>query len=178
MLEYNLDDIGDEEDNLDLNERQLLLLSLNDDLLIESIEEQIKNPSMVFFEKNNYVEIFEDRYKYITERFKDIPDLLENVNDCRGTFYGKVFRLISDYYELELDNDANDNNVYIMTKVLYEFLVLNYTDNVKAFVLQYIYMNKKALVQLFGETGKKLDSTSARKITKNPNDVAIITNMY
>ena len=178
MLEYDLNDIGDEENNLDLNERQMLLLSLNDDLLIDSIEEQINNPSSVFYEKSNYVEVFEDRYKYIVERFKDIPDLLQEVSECRSIFYGKVFNLVANHYGIELDTDTNENNMYIMTKVLYEFLVLNYTDNVKAFVLQYISLNKKPLAQEFASEKTKLDASSARKLAKNPNDVIILTNMY
>lgn len=177
MLDYDFDEIGTEDDDLDLNEQKLLLLKLNDELLIESIDEQINRPMTLYCEKTNYLDIFDDRYKYIVERFKDVPDLLLQVAEVREDFYGTIFEKICKKFDLELDDMTNDNNIYIMTKVLYEFLILYYIDNVKAYVKQYIIRNKRSLVERFGGE-KKLDLTAMKKSVKNSANAIIITSMY
>ena len=177
MLDYDFDEIGTEDDDLDLNEQKLLLLKLNDELLIESIDEQINNPMSLYCEKTNYLDIFDDRYKYIVERFKDIPDLISQVAEVREDFYGTIFEKICQKFDLELDDITNDNNIFIMTKVLYEFLILYYIDNVKAYVKQYIIRNKRSLVERFGGE-KKLDLAAMKKSVKNSANAIIITSMY
>ena len=177
MLDYDFEEIGTEDDDLDLNEQKLLLLKLNDELLIESIDEQINKPMTLYCEKTNYLDIFDDRYKYITERFKDVPDLLAQVAEVREDFYGTIFEKICKKYGLELDDMTNDNNIFIMTKVLYEFLILYYIDNVKAYVKQYIIRNKRSLVERFGGE-KKLDLAAMKKSVKNSTNAIIITSMY
>ena len=124
-----------------------------------------------------YLDIFDDRYKYITERFKDVPDLLAQVAEVREDFYGTIFEKICKKYGLELDDMTNDNNIFIMTKVLYEFLILYYIDNVKAYVKQYIIRNKRSLVERFGGE-KKLDLAAMKKSVKNSTNAIIITSMY
>ena len=177
-MEYDLMDIGSEENDLTPNEQDLLLTNLNDELLIESIEEQIEKPASSFYEKTNYIDIFETRYNYIKDRFGETPDLIKAVTDVRFEFFRKVFALIKNHYGLEVVDPDGDENMYIMTKVLYEFLILDYIENVKTFVIQFIKENKKALATQFYEKNRRVESTTLRKTVKNPNDVIILSSMY
>lgn len=178
MMEYDLFDIGNEDNEITENEQELLLMNLNDELLKESIEEQVKNPSANFFEKTNYIDIFETRYNYIVERFSETPDLIQSVIHVRYEFFKHIFDLVCERYGLELDDPSGEENMYIMTRVLYEFLIINYIDNVKAFVLQFIRNNKKSLAEQFYERNRRVESTTLRKTIKNPNDVVILSSMY
>ena len=178
MMEYDLEEIGNEDGSLEANEQELLLLNLTDELLVESITDQINNPSSIFYDKSNYLDTFNTRYNYINTRFKDVPDLLQAVKEAKSEFYANVFKQICDKFGLTLDEDINENDMYVMTTVLYEFLVINYVDNVTGFVIQYILNNKKSIIENFANKDKKLENISLNKKVKNSNDVIILASMY
>ena len=67
--------------------------------------------------------------------------------------------------------------MYFITSVLYEFLILNYTENVKTFVINYINANKKSLSKNYTKI-KNLDTTSLKKTLRNENDIIMIANIY
>ena len=103
-MDYDFGCIGTEEDTLDQNEQELILMNLTDELLMENITEQIQRPHTIFYEKTNFIEIFEERYKYICERFKDTPDLILSVKEARTQFYQKIYKMISEKFKFTLDD--------------------------------------------------------------------------
>ena len=176
-MDYDLGYIGTDEDTLDQNEQELILMNLTDELLIENITEQIKKPHTIFYEKTNFIDVFEERFKYICERFKDTPDLIASVKEARVSFYQKIYKLISTKFDFVLDDFEENLNMYLITKVLYEFLILNYTENVKTFVINYINSNKKSLSKNYTKI-KNLDTTTLKKTLRNENDIIVIANIY
>lgn len=176
-MDYDLMDIGTEDDFLDENEQKLVLMNLTDELLVENITEQIKNPHTIFYQQTNYLDIFEERYKYICERFKDTPDLIASVQEARTSFFQKVYKLIAEKFNCSIDGIEEDLNMFLLTRVMYEFMILNYVDNVKKFVLQYISINKKSLAKNYNKV-KNLDVTALKKTLRNEADILVIANIY
>ena len=176
-MDYDFGCIGADDDTLTQNEQDLILMNLTDELLMENITEQIQRPHTIFYEKTNFIDIFEERYKYICERFKDTPDLIQSVKEARTQFYQKIYKMISTKFEFTLDDFEENLNMYLITSVLYEFLILNYTENVKTFVINYINANKKSLSKNYTKI-KNLDTTSLKKTLRNENDIIMIANIY
>lgn len=177
-MEYDFLDIGTDENTLESNEQDLLLMNLTDELLIENIEEQIKSLNSIFYENTNYIDVFENRYKYLLERFRDTQDFINDLTESRQQFFLNIFNKIKEKFNLQIDTFEIEDNLYIMTRVLYEFLILDYMTNIKNFVLQYINVNRKSLLTTYENKIKNLDSVSLKKVLKNKNDAIIIANLY
>lgn len=177
-MEYDFLDVGTEDNTLESNEQELLLINMTDELLIESINEQIESPHSIFYETTNYIDVFETRYKYLSERFRDTPDFINSLVEARHQFFLDIFNKIKKKFDFEVDEFETEDNMYIMTRVLYEFLILEYVPNIKNFVLQYINVNRKSLVATFETKTKNLDSISLKKVLKNKADAIIIANLY
>jgi hypothetical protein len=171
----DLDKIGTE-DVITPNEQIVLLSNLTDDLLLENIYEQIATPILDLYEPTNFIDVFESRYKFLSARFHDTPDFLTALSDTRRFFYVNISGRICGKFGFELD--LSDERLYMVTKVLYEFFVLNYKENIKTFIIEYVTENKKTLVSTFDDGSKTLDLVSAKKIFKNKGDAILVSNIY
>lgn len=156
-------------------EQMIFLNNLTDELLKENIYTQINNYN--YFESNiNYIELFNNRYNFLIEKFNDTPDLLSQLKTLKHDFYYKIYFALSEKFKFQL-NSFNEENFYIYTSALYDFFVLNYSENIIEFLTDYILSNKKNLISNFDLKNKKMESESYKKLLKNKSDVIILSNI-
>jgi hypothetical protein len=175
MDNIDLDKIGFD-DVITPQEQTVLLNNLTDELLLENIYDQIETPILDLYDPTNFIDVFESRYKFLSVRFKDTPDFIIALNDTRRHFYISIFDKVCNKFGFEID--LTTERTYVITKVLYEFFILNYKENILNFITEYITENKKSLVASFDDGSKNLDLVSLKKVFKNKNDAVILSNIY
>jgi hypothetical protein len=175
MDNMDLDKIGFD-DVITPQEQTVLLNNLTDELLLENIYEQIEKPILDLYDPTNFIDVFEDRYKFLSTRFRETPDFISALNDTRRHFYVSIYNKICKKFGFSAE--LNTERIYVVTKVLYEFFILNYKENIMTFITEYINENKKSLISSFEDGLKNLDLISAKKIFKNKGDAVIVSNIY
>jgi hypothetical protein len=164
------------DDVITQQEQSVLLNNLTDELLLENIYEQVDTPFLDLYDPTNYIEVFESRYKFLNMRFKDVPDFLSELNDVRRSFFINVLDRINKKFRFTIDSESE--TMYVITRVLYQFFILEYKQNVRTFIIEYIQENKKSLVASFDDGSKNLDLIAMKKTFKNKNDAIIMSNIY
>lgn len=171
----DLDKIGTE-DVITPQEQTVLLSNLTDELLLENIYDQIETPILDLYEPTNFIDVFEVRFVFLNERFRDVPDFITSLNDTRTHFYTSIFNKINGKFGFTIT--VSSEKAFTVTKALYEFFILNYKDKIKTFIVEYIKENKKSLINSFDDGSKNLDSIALKKIFKNKGDALILSNIY
>lgn len=174
IIEDNLDD--DEETILTSEESTFVLESLEDELLLENIYEQIDTLAINIDTPVNFISAFENRVNFLTNSYKEVPDVLVKIKEAKYNFYNSVLKEIVNKYELSIQ--TTDEKLFIITRCLYEFFILEYKDNLKTFILEYIRENKKSLSAILDDSNKNIDFVYLKKIFKNKNDASILFNLY
>lgn len=142
---------GHEEDLVSFGDDVLTVPSLKDlqeELLSECIEEQIKNP---FYTSTDFLEEFHEGYE------EDLEDVIgddvevQKLNDIANEFYLKTLKLLDNKFDLGFDVD----NVYSMSgdtlrnfcEGMYEFFIVNYRENIVEYLRRRILDMKDVIVE-------------------------------
>jgi hypothetical protein len=75
--------------------------------------------------------------------------------------------------------NMGDFELHEIAKNCYDFFVVNLNENISNFLLNYILNNKSSLCEMFGDEYRRKDVTTInmKKITKNRDDVLILSNL-
>ena len=172
--------IMNEEDNIEeIKEIEEMLFDMSTDEFIENeIETQMNEEIFIDSEKKrNYVELYIEKFKYLKTIYVDDPDTLEELEENKNSFIENIINSISSKFNFEVDEEAMSKK---MAKTLYNFFIIDYTDNLKEFFLNFLQKNKKSIIlELKANKSKVRDiSTIASKIKYfNINDALIINNI-
>lgn len=176
MIENSYKDV-DEEDLVTLTELESdeIINNLKDELIMENILEQIKNPLNT--PNKNYLELFETRYIYLRMVYIDSTSFINKLDEVKVTMYNDIFKKITDKFFITYD-DTNIDIIACATD-LYDFFILNFKDNLVDFITSTITKEKKSLALELNNTDstKKLGYIALRKILKNKDDALIISNV-
>lgn len=155
-------------------ECESILDSMHYSLLMENITEQISNP---FLRKTvNFINIYEDRYKYLKTMYED-EEFIKKLKNERIDCFEKLLTLIENQFKFKVLRDEIDLSSTL--KVIYDFFILNYTENIELFIIQYITKNKKSLILDLDskKRNKDVSTITSKRIFKDPNDAILIANM-
>ena len=157
--------ITNNDSDLDQLDDDLLQISdlrdLSKELIEECIKDQIKNP---FFSRTDYLEPFADSYIQETDMTYEDVEAMAELNDAALSFYHQVLMLLNDKFELDLDLNTvfelDVENVKNFTEGLYEFFILNYSDNIATYITNLILESKNAIVDEISSMTNGKDITS------------------
>ena len=175
------EDFFTDEDDEDLvlteDESDTIINNLKDELIMESINEQIKDPLNNSFGNADYLDIFTSRYQYLSECYKDSPSFIKKLNDIKELIYNNIFESITQKFNLSYN--LSNINIIECASNLYYFFVIDYKQNLIDYILNDIFKNKKSILLSLQEPKytKNLTINALKKVLKNKDDAIIISNI-
>ena len=150
------------------------LTQLDFNLIRENIREQVQN-----LDSNvDYLSPIEDKFKLIMEEYEETDDEVRNsAVDVMAELYKFLLDEIASSFDIDIDYESQSlQNIADMANSLYYFLVLKARKNITKFYSKFILKNKKMLIEEYtAEKRKDLTSTVLKKITKNKDDIILLS---
>lgn len=160
--------------NIDLD---IILSDLPLELIMSSLDHQIKNPLDI---GTDYCTIFFDKCASVLQEYKGVEDIEKDLEELTTKFCLKVLNMLDDKFKFDINYDGLTNyDLTKMTLMMYKFFILRYRKNVSRFIYNFIQKNKKMISEQFLNDDKRKDITTIvmKKITKNKDDIRIISNL-
>lgn len=140
--------------NID-NQLSSILSQFNDDYIMDVIKDSLTSRFRLYdLPKPNIAATFETTFKQLTDGFESYT---ADIMATRQRIYTNIIAIICDYYNLNY-NITDETDLYSAAYWLYDFLVANFTDNLKNFYVMYFINEKDAIC-------KALDLYHLRKDT-------------
>jgi hypothetical protein len=183
--DFDNEDEGLEFDVLTEYEKNELSAKLSDEVIITSIMDQINKPILTEVVPNNVLNIFNERYTFITRFYPNNEDLISKCKFARTNLYKKVLKAILTKFditsELEsyMDDNPDDETVYDCIESLYTFFILYYKENLSLFLTTYIKNSEESLISNYRNESNKKDLMfkSLKKVLGNSDSIHIIYNL-
>lgn len=163
-------------------EKDEIIHYLSDNLLINNLKTQLSNTLDKVVADNNVLKVIDERYQYISLRYKDNKDIMDSIYKNREEIYELVLKEIEEKFGL-VSNLTKEytlpHNYYSYIYNLYDFFIINYKKNLETFFLQYILENRNDIVKNYRiKTDKKdLEVINSRKIIEEYEDTVILYNI-
>ena len=169
--------INDEDFKPSNIDADIFLSEISIPLMKEGLKEQFKHP---LDNKNNYVEVFIDKYKYGLELSRELDDdeFKGKLSSMRDEFMGYMLKKFSNKLSLglptfeEQDIETQDE----MVQNIYTYFILNMKKNFVNLVMNYTKDYKKSILDTFKKK-KDVTSLSFKKEITNSDDLVIISNL-
>jgi hypothetical protein len=169
--------IRDNENMINVFDVERILGDLPLDIIKENVKSQIEDP--LVFISNQCDEVYETIDEAM-EEFGHIDEYREELVEMKEDFSIFILKELDNKFNLGVDFDnIGDFELHEMAQNCYDFFVLNLNDNISNFLLNYILNNKSSLCEMFGDEYRRKDVTTMnmKKITKNRDDVLILSNL-
>ena len=156
------------------------LSSLHNELISESILDQIENP---FESRVNFVDEYFNTVNKQLELNDENPETYAAITSEAISFCMDVLKLIDKKFELDLDDesllDKGLEEIKTLTYAAYEFFVIHYFKNLKKFFVKYITMHLDDINDIIGDNKDRNDVvTNAMKIkVDDPRMVNVLSNL-
>ena len=156
------------------------LKDLHDELLVECLDEQIKNPtsSHVY-----YLDEFKEAYEEDMEEANDDEDEKKELKSIHDRFYKTVLDKINRQYDLGLDEDVAfslpSETLRTLAEGIYEFFIVEYTENVTEYFTEMVDKFQEALVTEITKNSdlKDIVSDFFKDKIKDESSAIIVANM-
>lgn len=164
---------NDDELILTEDESDEILSNLKDELILESIMEQIDNPFNNTSKNTDYLELFNTRYSYLTSVYNNSTSFIDKLNVVRDNIYNEIFKRIVNKFNISYTDNGFDINE--TANSLYHFFCLDYRDNIIEYLINHIMKERKSLSANLSEPqySKTLSANALKKVIKN-RDIALI----
>ena len=154
-----------------------LLGDLPIDIIKENIKSQIDDP--LTFMTNHCDQVYETLDEAMVE-VGHIDEYKYELQEIRDDFSSFLITELDRRFNLGVDLDnLQTYEIEEIGRNGYEFFVVNLKENIINFLKNYICSNKAYLAELFTEEYKRKDvtTTNMKKLTKNKDDVVILSNI-
>ena len=132
--------------NID-NQLAGVLSQFNDDYIIDVIKDSLNNRFRIYsLPSPNVVAAFESTFKQLTDGFSSNADA---ICETRNRVYMNIINVICDFYGLTF-NDNDETDYYSAAYWLYDFLVSNFTENLKNFYSIFLIKESAPIVSALG----------------------------
>ena len=132
--------------NID-NQLAGVLSQFNDDYIIDVIKDSLNNRFRIYsLPSPNVVAAFESTFKQLTDGFSSNADA---ICETRKRVYMNIINVICDFYGLTF-NDNDETDYYSAAYWLYDFLVSNFTENLKNFYSIFLIKESAPIVSALG----------------------------
>ena len=148
------------------------------DIIKENIKSQINDP--LSFMSNQCEQVY-DTFDEAMNEFGHIDEYKNEITELKDDFSTFLINEVNNKFDLGIDLDnLEDYEVHEIAKNCYEFFIINLNDVITRFILNYIYANKSMISKSFNEEYKRKDvtTTNMKKLTKNKDDVIILSNIW
>ena len=155
--------------NID-NQLAGVLSRFSDDYIIDVVKDSLNDRFRIYsLPRPNVVAAFETSFKQLTDGFSsNTTEILET----RKRVYVNIINVICDFYDLRF-NDNDETDYYSAAYWLYDFLVSNFTENLKNFYSIFLIRESKSIVSALGlvQMRKENDTTLgySKRLFKDPN---------
>ncbi|AST99832.1 hypothetical protein PBI_PBS1_10 [Bacillus phage PBS1] len=154
-----------------------VITSLSDDIIFDSLKEQISN---VFVQSDSnpvyYITYFTGKYNYIMNKYSEYEEVCEKIKEIREEFYEKLKTLIEEKFDFTLNLPAffDDEEKFNIIGNLYDFFIIRNKVNSVNVISGYIDREIKDLIKYYKPLIDKKDLTY-NNIKKTINkDIAVI----
>ena len=147
------------------------------DIIKENIKSQVDDP--LTFMTNHCDQVYETLDEAMDE-MGHIDDIRYQLQEIRDDFSSFLIVELDRRFNLGIDMDnLQTYEIEEVGKCSYEFFVVDLKNNIINFLKNYICSNKSYLASLFTEEYKRKDvtTTNMKKLTKNKDDVVILSNI-
>lgn len=147
------------------------------DIIKENIKSQIGDP--LTFSSNQAEQVYETLDEAIKE-FGHIDEYKNDIYELKDDFSTFLIEEVNTKFNLGIDlENLEDFEVHDMARQCYDFFIVNLKEVLTTFILNYINSNKSSISEVFDDEYKKKDvtTTNMKKLTKNKNDVIILSNI-
>lgn len=162
--------------NID-NQLSSILSQFNDDYIMDVVKDSINSRFRLYdLPKPNIVSAFETTFKQLTDGFES--NVVE-ISNTRNRVYTNIIHIICDYYDLDF-NLTDDTDLYSAAYWLYDFLVANFTENLKNFYVFYFIRERESIesaLQLIQTRSNDPIFAYSKKLFKDPKLAAIHSNI-
>lgn len=169
--------IRDNENMINVFDVERILGDLPLDIIKENVRSQIEDP--LSFVSNQCDEVYETIDEAM-EEFGHIDEYREELLEMKEEFSIFILKEMDNKFNLGVDFDnIGDYELHEMAQNTYYFFVVDLTKNVTNFLLNYINNNKLTLCEMFDDEYRRKDVTTInmKKLTKNKDDVLILSNL-
>ncbi len=169
--------IRDNENMINVFDVERILGDLPLDIIKENVKSQIEDP--LVFISNQCDEVYETIDEAM-EEFGHIDDHRNELIEMKEDFSIFILKELDNKFNLGVDfENIGDFEIHEIAQNCYDFFVLNLNENISNFLLNYILNNKSSLCEMFGDEYRRKDVTTInmKKITKNRDDVLILSNL-
>lgn len=136
--------VNDEFENENPSELEEILYSMNTEEFLENELEDQLGESIFSEKKTNYLESYMSKYKFYLDEYSANEEFIESLKEKKDDMIEHILNEISDKFEFNIDDESRKTKV---AKVLYEFFVIDYKNNMVDMILTYINDNKKSILQ-------------------------------
>ena len=148
--------------NID-NQLAGILSQFNDDYIMDIIKDSIDDRFRLYsLPHPNIVSAFETTFKQLTDGFSANND---DIIAVRRRVYLNIIDFICDYYNFTF-SDSDDTDYYSAAYWLYDFLVSNFTENLKNFYTFFLINERNSIYSSLGLGQLKKDSDATFAYSK------------
>jgi len=163
--------------NID-NQLAGILSQFDDDYIMDVVKDSIADRFRLYnTPRPNVVAAFETRFKELTDGFSSNTD---EILQTRMRVYLNIIDIICDYYGFTF-NASDDTDYYSAAYWLYDFLVSNFTENLKNFYVMYLIREKDGIDNALGLSVNKKDNDTtlsySKRLFKDPKLALIHCNL-
>lgn len=170
----NMKYVDDEDDNTDSYEN--ILVRMHDELILNEIDDQMEE--RLNKSQTNFLGLYLDNYSMCKKQLDGDTEYIGQLKEIRNNVLEQIISKIETIFMFEVEWE-DEYKIKQIAKTLYNFFILDYTDNVVTFLTNYILKYKKVIhTELKSMKKKSRDiSYTATKATMNQIDAAITNNI-
>jgi ribosomal protein S15P/S13E len=169
----------EEQETTFLTEKDIeqILNSLSDDLIFDSLKEQIENTfnsvdsSPVF-----YLTYFTSKYDFLINKYSEYEELCDKIKEIRESFFNRLKELLETKFDftVEFPMTMSLDEQFQNLSHLYNFFVIRNKDNITRLIIQYIEKEMKNLIKYYKPLVDKKDLSYMNMKKSINKDIATI----
>lgn len=153
-----------------------ILYNISDDYIQASIEEALKYKFRPYATRMpNIVYLLENKFISIKSVYTGSNQQI--IDEKRETLYTNIINQICNYYNLSIVNEIPTEHIYMVTYMLYQILVSEFSERMLAMFSNFVFNNRDSLYHSLSQA--QIDDRSAytKKVYTDPVQIAIYENM-
>ena len=163
--------------NID-NQLAGILSQFNEDYIMDVVKDSLENSIRVYAPRRpNIVSAYETTFKDLTNGFSSNTDEILNT---RARVYNQIISIICNFYNFNFVTNDDTIDLYSAAYWLYDFLVANFTENLKNFYVFYFIRERESIesaLQLLQTRSNDPVFGYSKKLFKDPKLAAIHSNI-
>ena len=176
FFKVNFEDYEDMSENI---LREDFLNMLNDDVLYEHIEEQCKNMYNIDKDKTNYLEIFEEKFTRLIEKYINNLELQNDIKLLYTQIYNDIVNIINKYLPItDIISVLEEKYLYKTIIAIYKYIIIQPEIYIINFIKNFIKLNINSLNSYINNNSNNMNKHELEKFIGSgiPADIANIIN--